>query len=1312
MTVGSISGWLRKFARRDSHPGQAGAPWMRRRSGAALAHAVGTGARWWRLESLESRTLLSMVPNNYDQYMVQLINYARSNPTSYASSLGVDLNEGIAAGTISSTAKQPLAINTSLVQSATGHSQWMLDTGTFSHTGSGGSAPNNRMSAAGYTFSGSYTWGENIAWGGTTGAAYNTGTETKSLEQDLFTDLTETGRGHRINLMTDSFREVGVGVLTGTFQSYKAVMITQDFAASGTRYFLTGAVYDDRLVSRDTFYNPGEGLGGVTITAVNGNASYQTTTWDSGGYNLSLPAGTYHVTVQGGSFSGTAATDVTIASRNVEADFISGNAYASINFSAFAPADTSINVVASSGTITYGQSVTLTATISSGAGRPSGTITFYDGSIGLGTATINTNTGVATFSRASFTAGTHYVQASYGGNSTFAAGTSSAYTLTVNQAPLSVTALSQSRTYGQVNPILNGIVTGVLGSDGITATYSTNASTFSHPGGYPITGALRDPNGKLANYAVTNNPSTLTIAKANQVITWSTPAALMFGTPLSTVQLNATAAGVAGGSAPGALTYNPDAGALLDVGSHTLTVSAAGTTDYNGASKTVTLTVTLPDKPVNISPVNGAVSLSLTPSLAVSHYSIPAGVTQLASQWLVTRVADGATVWDSGPDTADTLTVAVPADTLDHLTQYAWQFRYQDTAGSWSAYSTATTFTTWDGSPNTPTNTVPADSATGVSLTPALSASAYTTMSTNAQAASQWVVTRASDNVIIWDSGTHSAALATVAIPAGKLAYDASYDWQVRYLDSGGLWSGFSTPTAFHTVAAHLRVTQQPRGAIIATPNATDLVIAVVDESNHVITADNSTITLTVASKPRGGVVSGDLALAVVDGVARFSNLLFSTTGTYTLQAADGDLAAITSAAISVTLPPAKLAFVQQPATTVAGHTIGTTTHTALLVAVLDAKGRIVAADASSVTISLNQLSGTLNGTLTAPVIDGIATFSNLTITKTGKYSLKVTDGILKAASSKSFTVTPDLTTAHLEWAQQPNATLVGKALSPRPVVQTVDQYDNLVTSDRSLILLASSTGTFTGTSAARLSGGRATFSNVIFRTAGDYTLTATPETSSTLAVTTPISTNVAIAQGTTNPITVPAFKTTYIFGKALTFSVRLTANTPSSILFTSTPTLVITGAEKLSIPATSLASTGNAKFTIPVLPPGVYTCQVVYAGEVNHSGAVSVPFSFTVNQVATTTVLAATPTRLAAGQSLTLSAVVKTSAAPGIARTGTVQFLDNGIPFQTLSLNASSSASIVLTPTATGNHVYQAIYLGDSDFTGSQSSLLNRLIL
>ena len=50
-------------------------------------------------------------PNDYEQYLLELINRGRADPAAEAARYGIDLNEGLSPGTISSDPKQPLAVN-------------------------------------------------------------------------------------------------------------------------------------------------------------------------------------------------------------------------------------------------------------------------------------------------------------------------------------------------------------------------------------------------------------------------------------------------------------------------------------------------------------------------------------------------------------------------------------------------------------------------------------------------------------------------------------------------------------------------------------------------------------------------------------------------------------------------------------------------------------------------------------------------------------------------------------------------------------------------------------------------------------------------------------------------------------------------------------------------------------------------------------------------------------------------------------------------------------------------------------------------
>jgi uncharacterized protein YkwD len=276
------------------------------------------------VEALERRTLLAAAaPTDLEQYLIELVNRARADPAGEAARFGIDLNEGLAAGTISAAPKAPLAVNPFLTDSARGHSQWMLDSDTFSHTGAGGSSPMQRMQAAGYVFVAPGAAGENIAWRGTKPSVPEPVATTAREHQDLFVDANYPGRGHRVNILSDNYKEIGAGVVAGEFQTYNSVMVTEDFAASGAGNFLTGVAYTDAVIA-DHFYTPGEGIGNVIVTArrTSDSATFTTTTYGSGGYSMKLPAGTYDVAAAGLGLGGTVRLgDVVIGLQNVKRDF-------------------------------------------------------------------------------------------------------------------------------------------------------------------------------------------------------------------------------------------------------------------------------------------------------------------------------------------------------------------------------------------------------------------------------------------------------------------------------------------------------------------------------------------------------------------------------------------------------------------------------------------------------------------------------------------------------------------------------------------------------------------------------------------------------------------------------------------------------------------------------------------------------------------------------------------------------------------------------------------------------------------------------
>lgn len=250
-----------------------------------------------------------------EQYLIELMNRARLDPLAEAARMGINLNAGLAPGQISGAAKQVLAPNTILETVATNHSIWMLNTDVFSHTGINGTSPAQRVSAAGYNYQ---NVGENLALVSNNGAQ-SLQSQLEEMNTNLFLSA-----GHRVNLMSGVFRELGVGAEAGTYSqsgnSFAANDLTLVFGLSGPARFLTGVAYNDG--DQNKFYSIGEGLGGVTFTSGVTTA----TTAAAGGYALALgTSSATSVTGKSGALNFAVKVDMSIG--NVKLDLVSGDTF-------------------------------------------------------------------------------------------------------------------------------------------------------------------------------------------------------------------------------------------------------------------------------------------------------------------------------------------------------------------------------------------------------------------------------------------------------------------------------------------------------------------------------------------------------------------------------------------------------------------------------------------------------------------------------------------------------------------------------------------------------------------------------------------------------------------------------------------------------------------------------------------------------------------------------------------------------------------------------------------------------------------------
>jgi uncharacterized protein (TIGR03118 family) len=239
-------------------------------------------------------------------------------------------------------------------------------------------------------------------------------------------------------------------------------------------------------------------------TPINSNTMV-TATVSAGPGNPGTPTGTVSV-VDGGNPRGTAPIVDGVATLTFTPTGIGGHAI-EVQFSGdatFLPSSsqTEVQVTGLATTITltapataaHGSPVTMTATINSMGGTPTGNIVFHDGSTGLGTAPLDAM-GLASLTVNNLAAGTHSLTSSFAGAGTFAGSTSATVTTNVAATPdFSVATSPPSVTVsaGQSAPVMVTVTPagGFTGSvtlscsavSGITCTFgSTTVMTASGP---------------------------------------------------------------------------------------------------------------------------------------------------------------------------------------------------------------------------------------------------------------------------------------------------------------------------------------------------------------------------------------------------------------------------------------------------------------------------------------------------------------------------------------------------------------------------------------------------------------------------------------------------------------------------------------------------------------------------------------------------------------------------------------------------------------------------------------------------------------
>lgn len=281
----------------------------------------------------------------------------------------------------------------------------------------------------------------------------------------------------------------------------------------------------------------------------------------------------------------------------------------------------------------------------------------------------------------------------------------------IQDTPLITWATPAAITYGTPLGASQLNATSTVGG---TFTYSPAAGAVLGAGSQSLSVTFTPSDS--TDYTTATDSVTLVVNKAAPVITWPTPAAITYGTALSTSQLDATA------SVAGSFVYSPAAGTIPAVGNDTLSAQFTPTdsADYSSATATVTLSV------VNAVPLIGSLSPAFTSAggsaltLTVNGSGFVAGSTVYWGTTALTTTYGSATKLTAQVPASDitsggTTAVTVQTPAPGGGTSNPMQFEVDSGSGTPPTFTTITA-TVSPGSPATYPVTL-SSSATNVTVT-------------------------------------------------------------------------------------------------------------------------------------------------------------------------------------------------------------------------------------------------------------------------------------------------------------------------------------------------------------------------------------------------------------------------------------------------------------------------------------------------------------------------------------------------------------------------------------------------------------------
>jgi len=293
-----------------------------------------------------------------------------------------------------------------------------------------------------------------------------------------------------------------------------------------------------------------------------------------------------------------------------------------------APVSSAITIASSASSSTYGGSITLTATVTSTVGTPSGAVNFTNGGVVFGMALLNAS-GIASLTTTALPVGNDMIGASYSATQNYGASTSPVIALTVNAAAsttaltvssssivfgggvtLTATVTSAAGTPAGMVTFSNGaaaIGTGTLNSSGV-ATLTNNslplgtaALIASYSGGGDFAPSSSTPIGLLVSQIpttttlVSSSPTAAVSATVVFTATVAAPAGDIVPTGMVSFSDGGTPLSSSSVDGNGAATYSTTS---LAAGTHVIIASYAGDTAHATSTSTPLIqTISAPTPP-------------------------------------------------------------------------------------------------------------------------------------------------------------------------------------------------------------------------------------------------------------------------------------------------------------------------------------------------------------------------------------------------------------------------------------------------------------------------------------------------------------------------------------------------------------------------------------------------------------------------------------------------------------------------------------------------------------------------------------------